>query len=52
MRNLKAMVTENKKAKFVYFRDGALHYQTEDGFVFPVPVEDAGSATFNAEEKA
>ena len=52
MMTIKDLVKENKKARFVYFRDGALHYETEDGFVFPVPVDDAGSATFNAEEKA
>ena len=52
MKNIKDMVNQNKKARFVYFRDGALHYETEDGFIFPVPVNDAGSATFNAEEKA
>ncbi len=46
------MVSKNKKVRFVFFRDKALHYETEDGFVFPVPVDDAGSATFGAEEKA
>ena len=52
MMTIKDLVKDNKKARFVYFRDGALHYETEDGFIFPVPVDDAGSATFNAEEKA
>ena len=52
MRQLKDIVKNQKKVRFVFFRDQALHYETEDGFVFPVPVHDAGSATFNAEEKA
>jgi hypothetical protein len=52
MLSLKEMVSGNKKARFVFYRDKALHYETEDGFIFPVPIEDAGSATFGAEEKA
>ena len=52
MVKIRDLVKDNKKARFIYFRDGALHYETEDGFVFPIPVDDAGSATFNAEEKA
>lgn len=51
MKDLKTLV-KNKTARFAFFRDRALHYETEDGFLFPVPVDDAGSATFNAEEKA
>ena len=52
MWNVKNLVKDQKLARFIYFRDGALHYETEEGFVFPVPVNDAGSATFKAEEKA
>lgn len=37
--------------EFSHFRDGALWYTTEDGELFPVPVEDAGSGTFNRVEK-
>ena len=51
MTNIKDIV-KDKKAHFVFFRDRALSYETDDGFQFPVPVDDAGSATFNAEEKA
>ncbi len=36
----------------VFYRDRALFYETDTGFRFPVPIEDAGSATFNREEKA
>lgn len=52
MRSLKDMVSDNKKVRFVFYRDKALHYETEDGFIFPVPISDAGSATFGVEEKA
>lgn len=52
MLSLKDMVSDDKKVRFVFYRDKALHYETEDGFVFPVPIDDAGSATFGAEEKA
>ena len=52
MVSLKEMVTGDKKVKFVFYRDKALHYKTEDGFIFPVPIEEAGSATFRAEERA
>lgn len=37
--------------KFEYFRDNALWYSTEAGDIFPVPVEEAESATFNKVEK-
>lgn len=50
--SLKDMVSDNKKATFAYYRDGSLWYTTEDGFLFPVPIEDIGNATFNREEKA
>jgi len=52
MLTLKEMVSNNKKVRFVFYRDSALHYETEDGFIFPVPIDDASSATFGAEEKA
>lgn len=45
-------IVKSKNARFVYFRDKALFYETDDGFQFPIPIDDAGSATFNAEEKA
>lgn len=49
---LKTMVQNNKKVRFIYFRDHKLWYTTECGFEFPVPIEDIGTATFNAEDKA
>ena len=44
-------IVKDQTAVFQYFHDGALWYMS-NGFLFPVPVEDAKSATFNAEEKA
>jgi len=52
MLTLKEMVTNKKRVRFVFYRDKALHYETEDGFIFPVPIDNASSATFGAEEKA
>lgn len=41
-----------RKVRFVRYRAGNLWYETESGFEFPVPVADAGEATFLAEDKA
>jgi len=51
MMNVKDIV-KGQKAHFVFYRDKALFYETDNGFQFPVPVDDAGSATLNSEEKA
>ncbi len=45
-------LVKNQKAHFVFYRDRALFYETDNGFQFPVPIDDAGSATLNHEEKA
>mgnify|MGYP001818617791 CR=1 FL=1 len=52
MRTLKEMVTNNQKVRFSFYRDGQLWYTTECGFVFPVPIHEAGTATFLAEDRA
>ncbi len=52
MKTITEIVKDKNKVHFVFYRDQALHYATEDGFLFPVPIKDAGSATFNATEKA
>ena len=52
MRTLKEMVKDNQKVRFRFYRDGQLWYATECGFEFPVPISDAGTATFLAEDKA
>jgi len=51
-RTLKEMVQNNQKVSFRFYRDGQLWYSTECGFEFPVPVSEAGTATFLAEDKA
>ena len=51
MTTIKDMV-KDKKVTFEYYRDNALWYSTETGFLFPVPVSDAGTATFKREDKA
>ncbi len=50
--NIKEMIKDNKKVHFKFYRAGNLYYQTECGFLFPVPIVDIGDATFNTEEKA
>lgn len=45
-------IVKGQKAHFVFYRDRALFYETDNGFQFPVPIDDAGSATLNQEEKA
>jgi hypothetical protein len=52
MRTLKEMIVNNQKVRFSFYRDGQLWYETECGFRFPVPIEDAGTATFLAEDRA
>jgi len=37
---------------FQYYRDGVLWYETEVGLLFPVPVKDADTAQFKAQEKS
>ena len=39
-------------ARLEYYRAGYLYYRTDSGLLFPVPIADAGEATFSAEEKA
>lgn len=50
--NIKEMVSDNKKAKFLFFKLNELWYETETGFKFPVPINDVQDGIFNAEEKA
>ncbi len=51
-RTIKEMVENNQKVRFRFYRDGELWYGTECGFEFPVPISEAGTATFLAEDKA
>ena len=50
--NIKDMVANNKKVKFVRYREGEFIYATECGFEFVVPLADLGKATLLAEDKA
>ena len=52
MRTLKEMIVNNQKVRFSFYRDGSLWYETECGFRFPVPISEAGTATFAAEDRA
>ena len=51
-RTIKEMVENKQKVRFQFYRDGQLWYQTECGFEFPVPITEAGNATFLAEDRA
>ena len=48
------LVKDNKKVRFVYFRDNEFWYKHEDGMIFPISIQEAttGRATFLAEDKA
>lgn len=51
-RTIKQMVENNQKVTFRFYRDSHLWYVTECGFEFPVPISEAGTATFFAEDRA
>jgi hypothetical protein len=50
--DIKRAVTENRKVKFSYYREGVLYYKTEFDELFPVPITDTGNAVFKDEDKA
>ena len=52
MKSLREMVSGNNKVTFVCFKDSELWYVTDCGFNFPVPLDDAKGATFNASDRA
>lgn len=52
MIDIKRAVSENRVARFQFYRDGSLWYSTEFGEEFPVPISDIGTATFPRNEKA
>jgi hypothetical protein len=49
---LKEMIVNNQRVRFSFYRDGQLWYETECGFRFPVPLAEAGTATFLSEDRA
>lgn len=50
--SVKDMVKDGKQVTFSFYKGKELWYSTECGFEFPVPIEDAGDATFLAKDKA
>jgi len=52
MLSVKDMVKDGKKVNFKFYRQNELWYTTEDGFEFPVPIDDAGDGVFLNEDKA
>ncbi len=50
--NIKDMVKDNKKVKFIFYKQNQLWYETECKFQFPVPIEDIGDGIFLFEDKA
>lgn len=47
--SIRAMI--DGQAEFEFYRDRNLYYRTANGVLFPVPVEDTGTATFPARAK-
>ena len=45
------IVKSSKITKFLFYREGNFMYETDNGFRFPIPLEDIGKATLNNEEK-
>lgn len=45
-------MVKNKKVIFEYYQNEKLWYSTEDGFMFPVPIEDTDRGRFLKEDKA
>lgn len=53
MLNLKSILNENMRVKFDFYRDGALWYSTQNGFQFPVPLNNLSKSTIlKANDKA
>lgn len=50
--NIKELVSDGKRVYFEYYRKGELWYKCDNGFMFPVPINDTGDGTFQKEDKA
>lgn len=46
------MISKDKLVYFQFYRDGNLWYAAENGFMFPVPIDDIGNATFLVEDRS
>lgn len=51
MSNEKLKDRISQPVEFDHYRDGSLWYRAHDGFVFPVPISDIGTAKFLARDK-
>lgn len=51
MFNLKDLIKDGKTAKFKQFRLNTLYYETQEGFVFAIPIHELGESTLLAEER-
>jgi hypothetical protein len=49
---LTELVGKDKRVKFVRYQDGELWYSCDQGFQFPVKIEECGTAAFMAEDKS
>lgn len=49
--SIKDMV-KNRNVDFMYYKDKEFWYQTEDGFDFPVPLDDVGTSILKTKDKA
>ena len=45
-------IVKDQTATFLYYIDGNLWYATDNGFKFPIPIDDTKGACFNKEHKA
>lgn len=56
MKTIKELIynddNSKKDVRFTHYYKGNLWYQTEDGFEFPVPIEDIGDAVFRSVDSA
>lgn len=52
MIDIKSNVEPGKVVEFSHFCEGHLYYRTEDGTIFPIPLDDTRGATFNRTDKA
>ena len=52
MLDIKDMVCNGKMVKFDRYTHGELWYITEDGFEFPVPIDDTGDGVFARDDRA
>lgn len=49
--DIKTLV-KDQRVTFQFYRDNAIWYQTDNGFRFPIPVEDMSQAVFHPKDNA